>query len=203
MSSFFQNLSAAFASFNSSPRRPRTDDPQRPLDQHRRKSVSQQRAHSPSPRHRSPPSPTAESRWHRKRAKNEFSLDLEDHDRHRLDLTFESPRDIAAPQVCTGLPELPYLSTLPAPARFLLSFTSLLCSVTWNTFWSAKSSPRPTSFRLDFFLFSLISLYAETDRAFQTAQSYANDSSFTPRPAPFRGQLRHSPRLSVIDSRAR
>lgn len=106
MSSFFQSLSAAFASLNSSPRRPRSDDPQRPLDQYRRNSLSQQRAHSPSPRRRPPPSPTAGSSRRIKRAKNEFSLGLEDDDNHRVDLSLESPRDIAAPQVCTSLPKL-------------------------------------------------------------------------------------------------
>ncbi|OKP01039.1 Ubiquitin-like-specific protease 2 [Penicillium subrubescens] len=103
MSSFFQSLSAAFASFNSSPRLSRSDnDPQRPLDERRRNSFSQRRAHSPSPRRRPPPSPTAGSRRRIKRAKNEFSLGLEDDDDddddHRPDLSFQSPRDIAAPQ---------------------------------------------------------------------------------------------------------
>ncbi|CEJ60414.1 hypothetical protein PMG11_08990 [Penicillium brasilianum] len=99
MSSFFQNLSAAFASFNSSPLRPRSDDPQRPLDRHRRSSLSKQRAHSPSPHRRSPPSPTAGSRRRIPRAKNEFSLGLEDNDHSRADLGFEFPRDIAASQI--------------------------------------------------------------------------------------------------------
>jgi hypothetical protein len=110
MSSFFQSLSAAFASFNSSPRLSRSDnDPQRPLDERRRNSFSQRRAHSPSPRRRPPPSPTAGSRRRIKRAKNEFSLGLEDDDDdddHRPDLSFQSPRDIAAPQVCTSLHKL-------------------------------------------------------------------------------------------------
>jgi hypothetical protein len=107
MSSFFQSLSAAFASFNSSPRRSRSDDdPQRPLDQHRRNSLSQQRAHSPSPRRRPPPSPTAGSRRRIARAKNEFPLGLEDDGDLRLDFSFQSPRDIAAPQVCTSLHKL-------------------------------------------------------------------------------------------------
>lgn len=126
MSSFFQNLSAAFASFNSSPRRPRSDDPQRPLDQHRRSSPSKQRAHSPSPRRRPPPSQIAGSRRHIKKAQNEFSLGLEDDEDHGFDLGFEPPRDIAAPQVCTSLPKL-----LGTPC--LLEFAGLPASAScWN-----------------------------------------------------------------------
>lgn len=124
MSSFFQNLSAAFASFNSSPHRPRSDDPQRPLDQHRRSSIAQHRVHSRSLHNPSPPSPAAGSRWHRERARNEFSLDLEDEDRHRFNLRFESSHDSAAPQVRTSLPKLPSLNISPTSARHLLSFTS-------------------------------------------------------------------------------
>lgn len=41
-----------------------------------------------------------------KTAKDEFSLGLEDDVDHQLDLSFQSPRDIAAPQVCTSLHKL-------------------------------------------------------------------------------------------------
>lgn len=117
MSSFFQSLSAAFASFNSSPRRPRSDDPQRPLDQHRRNSIS-------SPRRRDPPASTAGACRRIRRTKNEFSLGADEDDKRYLDLSFDSPHDIAAPQVCPSLSKLLIHLCLP---RFDLFSISRYC----------------------------------------------------------------------------